>query len=198
MNDPLRTLRNEHGSIASVLHGLQHLAHKVRRGGTTPDLAVFKAMISYIDQYPERLHHPKEDQWLFARLVQRAPETATLVAELAAEHVAGARMVRELEMALERYAETLPEGGAAFADAVDRYAEFHWNHMRREEQFVLPLARQHLTPQDLEEIERAFVGDADPLAGMREHDFDALFARIVSLAPAPIGLNEPWAPLRKG
>lgn len=198
MNDPLRTLRSEHGAIASVLHGLQHLAHALRKGGVKPDLAVFKAMISYIDQYPERLHHPKEDKWLFARLVQRAPETGTLVASLMAEHVTGARMVRDLEAALQRYEATMPEGGAQFADAVDHYANFQWSHMRREEQFILPLARQHLTTADLEEIEHAFAGEDDPLAGLRERDFDALFARIVSLAPAPIGLNDPWKKPGKG
>ncbi len=192
MNDPLRTLRNEHGSIAAILHGLQHLAHALRRPGIKPDLAVFRAMIFYIDQYPERQHHPKEDRWLFTRLVERAPQTAALVAELKAEHVVGAAMVRELEEALDRFERRGPHGAAEFADTVDRYANFHWSHMRREEEVLLPLAREHLTKADLEEIERAFAGHDDPIADLREHDFDELFARIVSIAPAPIGLNEPW------
>ena len=29
-------------------------------------------MLRYIDEYPERLHHPKEDQFLFARLAKRS------------------------------------------------------------------------------------------------------------------------------
>jgi hemerythrin-like domain-containing protein len=197
MNDPLRTLRNEHGSIAAILHGLQYLAQALRKPDVNPDLAVFRAMIYYIDQYPERQHHPKEDQWLFARLVERAPETASLVGELKAEHVVGAHMVRELEDALNRYEETAPQGANEFADTVDRYANFHWSHMRREEQVVLPLARKHLTDADLEEIEQAFAGHDDPVADLRDHDFDSLFARIVSIAPAPIGLNEPWTRPRK-
>jgi hypothetical protein len=27
---------------------------------------------------------------------------------------------------------------------------------------------------------------------MRERDFDQLFTRIANLAPAPVGLGEPW------
>lgn len=191
-NDPLRTLKNEHGSIAAVLHGLQHLAHLLRRPGVKPDLGVFRAMLFYIDQFPERQHHPKEDTWLFAKLVQRAPQCAALVAELQREHTECPVRVRELEAALARYEAEGPAGADAFADVVDRYADFHWRHMRREELEILPLARQHLTPEDLADIERAFEGHDDPLAGLRDKDFDALFARIVSLAPAPIGLNEPW------
>jgi len=192
MKDPLRTLRNEHGSIAAVLHGLQYLARELRKPGVKPQLSVFRAMIHYIDAFPERFHHPKEDDWLFARLVARAPDTIALVDDLKREHVEGARMIRELEAALDRYEREAPAGADAFADAVDRFANFHWNHMRREEQQVLPLARQHLTDTDLEEIERAFESHGDPIADLRERDFDALFARIVSLAPAPIGLGDPW------
>lgn len=44
-------------------------------------------MIHYIDAFPERLHHPKEDQFLFARLSERSPESRPLVEELRAEHV---------------------------------------------------------------------------------------------------------------
>jgi hemerythrin-like domain-containing protein len=197
MKDPLRTLRNEHGSIAAVLHGLQYLSRDLRKPGVQPRLAVFRAMIYYIDAFPERFHHPKEDDWLFARLVQRAPGTAALVNELKQEHVEGGRMIRELEAALDRYEREAPAGADVFADEVDRYASFHWNHMRKEEQEILPLARKHLTEADLEEIEQAFAGHGDPIADMRERDFDALFARIVSIAPAPIGLGEPWTRPRR-
>ena len=41
-------------------------------------------------------------------------------------------------------------------------------------------------------IEEAFSGNEDPIADLREKDFAALFSRIVTLAPAPIGLGEPW------
>lgn len=37
------------------------------------------------------------------------------------------------------------EAREAFAAAVDEYAEFHWQHLRREEDIVLPLAEAHLT-----------------------------------------------------
>lgn len=191
-HDPLRTLKNEHGAIAAVLHGLQHLAHLLRKPGVKPDLKVFHAMLYYIDQFPERQHHPKEDAWLFAKLVERAPQTADAIAQLKREHAECPGRVRELEAALARYEAEGASGAGTFADAVDRYADFHWQHMRREETEIIPLARQHLTAADLADIERAFEGHEDPLAGLREKDFDALFARIVSLAPAPIGLNEPW------
>jgi hypothetical protein len=64
--------------------------------------------------------------------------------------------------------------------------------MRCEEQELLPLAEQSLGEADWAAIEAAFAGNEDPLADLRDQDFDKLFARIVSIAPAPIGLGEPW------
>ena len=72
------------------------------------------------------------------------------------------------------------------------YAEFHWSHMRCEEQELLPLAEQSLAEEDWAAIEAAFAGNEDPIADLRGQDFDKLFTRIVSIAPAPFGLGEAW------
>ena len=60
-----------------------------------------------------------------------------------------------------------------------------------EERDVMPLARRVLDANDWTAIEAAFAAHRDPLAGAGTDDYDALFQRIVSLAPAPIGLGPP-------
>ena len=192
MKSAIGVLKGEHRSISAVLHGLQQLAADLGNPSLRPEYGVFHAMIHYIDQYPERLHHPKEDRFLFERLAQRAPEARPLVEALRAEHVEGARLVRELEHALSVLEIGYPGSIGAFRTAVDGYAEFHWQHMRKEEQELLPLAERHLTPEDWRAIDAAFEGNDDPIADLREDDFRHLFSRIVSLAPAPVGLGEPW------
>ncbi len=192
MKNAISILKSEHRSLSAVLHGLKQLAKDARDAGVRPRFAVFRAMLRYIDEYPERLHHPKEDEHLFARLVQRAPEAKKLVDELQAEHVRGAALVRELERALVFFEDAWPGGARDFQAAADAYAEFHWKHMRKEEEQLLPLAERYLQPEDWAAIDAAFAGNADPLAGMREREFEQLFTRIANLAPAPIGLGDPW------
>lgn len=192
MRDAVRILRDEHRSISAVLSGLRELARMAQQPGVRPDFAALRAMVYYIDTFPEKLHHPKEDEYLFARLVQRAPEAVPLVDELQAEHVAGARLVRELERAVLGYEQSWPKGGDAFREAVDAYAQFHWQHMRKEEQALLPMAEQRLTAEDWEAIAQAFAANADPVAGIAADDYKRLFQRIVELAPAPVGLGAPW------
>lgn len=192
MHTAMRILRDEHRSIAAVLQALQHLARDAVGPGVRPGFEVFRAMIHYIDAFPERLHHPKEDQYLFARLESRAPQARALLDELRAEHLEGAHRVRSLERSLELFETSWPQQGSQFLEAVNGYAEFHWSHMGKEEKQVLPLAERVLTAEDWRAIAEAFSGNEDPIADLREQDFERLYARIVSLAPAPVGLGERW------
>jgi len=189
----IQKIRDEHRSLSAVLHALKQLAQDAQGVIIKPQFAVFRAMIRYIDQFPEELHHPKEDRYLFARLAARAPETAALIESLKAEHVEGAKLVRELERALVLFEDAWPSGNRAFLRAVEGYAEFHWRHMRTEEDEILPIAERRLLPEDWEAIDAAFNANPDPVSGVRERDLDMLFSRIVNLAPAPLGFAEPWA-----
>ena len=166
MNNAVSILKSEHRSISAVLHGLQQLAKDAQSTRVRPDFKVFRAMLRYIDEYPERLHHPKEDEHLFARLAARAPEARQLIESLHAEHVQGARLVRELERALVFFEDAWPGGAQEFQAAVQAYSDFHWQHMRKEEDELLPLAERHLLPEDWEAIGAAFAANTDPIAGM--------------------------------
>jgi hemerythrin-like domain-containing protein len=192
MKEAIGILKGEHRSISVILLTLKELARMAQDTRIKPEFQVFRSMLRYIDEYPEKLHHPKENEHLFARLVQRSPESKKLVADLKAEHVEGAKLIRELERKLLFFEEGWPAGAAEFLAAVNVYAEFHWKHMRKEENELLPLAEKHLTADDWRAIDRAFAANHDPIAGIEERDFRKLFSRIASLAPAPVGLGEPW------
>jgi hemerythrin-like domain-containing protein len=195
----IRIIRDEHRAIAAILHGMLFLVRKIRDRGATPDFNLFGAMIYYIDAFPERFHHPKEDRYLFHVLRIRHPDSVSLLDRLEDEHRTGAYKIRALEQALARY----QHGGVSefpdFAKAVEDYAAFHWNHMRAEEDEVLPLAEKHLSAADWEGVDTAFLGHVDPMHGAgAEGEYQALFTRIVNLAPPPIGVGPaPPADLRK-
>jgi branched-chain amino acid transport system ATP-binding protein len=192
MKDAISILKSEHRSISAVLHGLKELARMAQDAKVRPRFQVLRSMLRYMDEYPERLHHPKEDEYLFARVAERAPEARLLVEELQAEHEEGARLIRELERALLFFEEGWPAGAREFQQAVDAYAEFNWKHMRKEEHELLPLAERHLTSEDWKAIGQAFAANLDPVAGTQERDFEQLFSRIANLAPEPVGLGQRW------
>ena len=186
----IRIIHDEHRSLAAVLHGMLHLVREIGDRGKPPDFRLLDAMVYYIDAFPERFHHPKEDRYLFRILRLRHPGAAPLLERLETEHRAGAEKIRTLEQALARYKGGGPAEFSNFRAAVEAYATFHWDHMHAEETELLPLAEKTLTDADWQEIDSAFLGHTDPLLGMEVgSQYDALFSRIVSLAPPPIGVG---------
>ncbi len=183
-------IQDEHRSLSAVLHGLHYLVRQIRDKGARPDFELLRAMVYYMDTVPERFHHPKEEQYLFWLLRIRHPSAVPLLDRLKAEHLASAEKVRTLEQALVHYQQGGKAEFPAFLAAVEDYAALYREHVKAEENEVLPLAEKHLTASDWEAVDAAFLGHSDPLLGVdagAKHD--ELFRRIINLAPPPIGVG---------
>ena len=167
-----------------------YLVRQIRYCGAKPNFDVLEAMVYYIHAFPERYHHPKEEAYLFRILRIRSPDAAPLVDRLQAAHRVSADKISTLEQALARYKQEGAESLAPFSAAVADYAAFHWDHARAEEDALLPLTEAFLTAADWEEIDAAFAGHSDPLAGAEAGaEYAMLFRRIVNLAPPPLGVG---------
>ncbi|HEX6944888.1 MAG TPA: hemerythrin domain-containing protein [Casimicrobiaceae bacterium] len=177
-------IQDEHRAITAVIEGLRHVLAEIASGAMPADHRLLGAMFGYIERFPERLHHPKEDDFLFARLRVRRPEAAPLLDGLHREHEIARERFADLKALYERYvadASTLP----VFTEAVERYSHFHWKHMRREEEEVLPLAAQALTEEDWTAIDAAFASNSDPIVGVpARKEFRELFRRLAAMWPA--------------
>src|SRR5262245_19957210 len=101
----LNIIKDEHRSIAAVLHGMQELVRRIRDRGHRIDTRVFRAMLYYLDTVTERMHHPKEDRYLFAPLRRQGAGPDALIAELEREHAEGENTLRRVEQCLIRYEE---------------------------------------------------------------------------------------------
>ncbi|MDH5285334.1 MAG: hemerythrin domain-containing protein [Betaproteobacteria bacterium] len=176
-------IQDEHRAITAVIEGLRHVLGEARGGGPAPDLKLLAAMFAYIERFPERLHHPKEDDYLFARLRVRRPDAAPLLDGLHREHEVGRERFADLKALYQRYAER-PDALVPLAEAVERYSQFHWKHMRREEEEVLPLAAEALTAEDWQAIDAAFASNDDPIVGVpARKEFRELFRRLAAMWP---------------
>lgn len=186
----LNIIHDEHRSIGAVLHGMSYLVNEIRTRKAKIDPRVFRAMLYYLDTFSERMHHPKEDGYLFSAIRKRGGAAEAIIAELEREHASGGQTLRRLEQDLVRYEEGGDKEFPAFAEAVDKFVQDYWEHMRKEEEKVFPLAEKLLSASDWQAIDKAFEENRDPLAAERDtKDFQKLFARIVNIAPPPIGVG---------
>ena len=187
-----RIILEEHAALSAMLRSIPLLLAQHRRQGTLPDFATLRAMLFYVDEFPEKRHHRKETELLFPKLRARTPLSRDMLDHLDAEHACGERRIRDLEHALLAFEMMGEPRREAFEQAAERYVSFYLAHMAMEEQQILPLAEQVLTEADWAELDDAFAGNRDPLAGHAhepEADYAALFARILNTVPAPIGLG---------
>ncbi len=186
----LDIINDEHQALAAMLRSLSMLLAQARRDARMPDFDVLRAMLFYVDEFPEKLHHPKESELLFPVVRQRCPELAQALDRLDRDHATGERAIRDLEHALLAFEVMGEPRREAFEQAVERYIRFYLDHMRLEEDEVLPAARRHLTPADWVGLDAAFAANQDPLTGHEAApDYQPLFRKILMNAPAPIGLG---------
>jgi hemerythrin-like domain-containing protein len=188
MKKSLTLIHGEHRAIAAMMQGLRQIVAGIEAGRLKPDFDLFRAMIEYIDKVPEQVHHPKEDQYLFARLRERSTEALPVIELLEAEHRIGDARIRELEAAMQHYEQAGEAGFPTFQAAVTKYVEAEWKHMNTEEHEVFPLAEKHLTDEDWAVIDAAFLSNENPWKGAAGQ-YEKLFTKIVNIAPAPVGLG---------
>lgn len=183
-------IREEHRALAAMLHALRILVRNVAQNRAEPNFEVLRALVFYVDAFPERLHHPKETEFLFKALRQRSTEANEVLDKLDRDHEKGEAAILRLEHALLEYEQLGESRLAAFAEAVEKYCDAYVVHMQLEETQVLPLALKVLTEDDWAHIGAAFAENKDPLTGHTpSKEFEKLFSKIVHLAPAPIGLG---------
>jgi nucleotide-binding universal stress UspA family protein/hemerythrin-like domain-containing protein len=181
-------IRDEHRSLAAVMHAWMNALAAARQAGAGADAAQMRGIVRYIQDFPVALHHPKEELHLFKRLRERTDAFDAELDELQRQHLRDEQLVAELAShveALERCSDASAAAAAtqSLDDAVQAYARFLWEHLGREEGVILPAAQQHLSAADWVEIDRAFQANRE----LREHGetdkaYRQLFSRIVNSA----------------
>jgi hemerythrin-like domain-containing protein len=181
----IQVIRDEHVALASMLKSLLKL---VEQGpGDEPErfFDVARATLFYVDEFPERLHHPKETQLLFPRLAKLVPEVMEDIVRLEQDHAQSEAGIRELQHLLLAWELVGDSRRARFEAATRVYVEQYLQHMRLEDSVILPAAMKSFGPEDWKELDAAFATNCDPLTGKYPRDpmYDRLFTRIVRKTP---------------
>lgn len=187
----IRILMNEHAALSAMLRSMLLMVERGPQDDPERFFDVMRAMLFYIDEFPEKEHHPKETDVLFTRVARLAPDVFPTIERLERDHVRGEAMIHKLQHELLAWEMLGDSRRAGFAESAQRYADFYLEHMKLEEAIVLPAARAHFTPADWKEVDAAFGGNRDIFGDRLPRDaiYDRLFTRIVTRAPAPIGVG---------
>lgn len=186
----LKIINDEHHALSAMLHSLLMMAKRTNDETTAGDFEVMRAMLFYITEFPEKLHHTKESGSLFPMVAARSSEVREVIKELDEQHAQGEAAVHKLMDKLIAWEMMGEKRQADFVREVEKYMEFYLDHMRKEMTIVIPVAQEVLSQDDWEILDSIFEQNKDPLTGHApSKDFERLFNYILSNAPAPIGLG---------
>lgn len=159
----IQIIRDEHSSLAAMLRSLTMMVKRGPEDEPEKFFDVLRAMLFYIDEFPERHHHPKESNLLFPRVARLAPETMDSIIRLEHDHGSSEAAVRELQHLLLAWELMGDARQEAFAAAAKKYVGAYLAHMRLEETEILPVALRVLSADDWKELDAAFALNCDPL-----------------------------------
>ncbi len=169
---------------------LDELRKQLGQPEQKPDAELFGLILDYIEQYIERVHQPKEEEFLYRAVLDRTSEGNEMIAQFQREHAASPEIVARLRAQLKSMVQHYPEGAAEFQAALEEYIALLRSHIMKEENELFPLARKILTDVDWDEINTAITDSEDPLFGdTARAEFRSLMSRIVNQAPEPVGFG---------
>ncbi len=171
-------IRAQHRDFSRVLKALEAIADGPLEERRRDDMAQLFDICHYAQVFPDALHHPDEERYVFGPLRKVATDHLEMIDEIHDEH----ELTEALTVGL-RDAATAFDKGKSDADtlrqAIRNYLHFQFEHMRKEENILLPLVEQALDAGQYHEATRAFSGHADPLFSENlAVGFEALKRRI--------------------
>lgn len=187
----LKIIRAEHAALSTMLYSMGLMLDRGPGHDAQQYFDVMRSMLFYIDEFPERVHHPKESELLFPLVGSRVPEVRQDLERLNEDHDRSENAVRELQHMLLAWELLGDSRRSQFEAEARKYLQAYSEHMRLEESTILPAAERVLTPEEWSKLDAAFASNRDPLTASYPHDplYDKLLSRIVTRAPEPVGVG---------
>lgn len=182
----IAVIRDEHRSLAAVVHAWNEALILARTAGVAPDMDLMRSILSFIGRL-EDLHHPREQQ-LFSLLRTQTSSVDADLNELERQHQREQLLLSEVAHSIDALSTTCsdldpPCARLSLEKSVADYARHTWEHVGRVEAVILPAARRFLPASDWSKLERAFAQRGpDGVVGSHDPEYRRLFGRMLDAA----------------
>jgi hemerythrin-like domain-containing protein len=173
----LQRLNEDHEHISQVLDALEN---ELQASDTHDvDWRIVDDIMTYLQDYPDAVHHPLEDQ-LFDRVLDKGltPAERELVHFNLAQHAeiigASHQLAQDVHNILNDIVIPIGQVQAHFL----RYLEIQRLHMRNEQTNLFPLAQRLLSVDEWREVGAVALSQTDPLFEAQLEKFAGLYKYI--------------------
>jgi hemerythrin-like domain-containing protein len=149
----IETLMAEHRLIERTLSAMEACARSVDAGADVAPAEVGR-FARFLRSYADELHHGKEEDLLFERMVEEGfPREVGPIGMMRFEHDQGRALVRKLaELGAKEHFE-LADRHQVLEAAAD-FSELLRAHIQREDRILYPMAEQRLSQETMQRLER--------------------------------------------
>lgn len=174
----LNELQDDHKNMSRLFDLLGRELLKFKEG-EPPDYDLVENILEYCLDYPDLIHHPKEDL-IFEKLRTRNPAIVDSIGDLKKEHAKLATSTLRFSTAVRNVLEDGQLPRDWFLDMGNDFLTLSRNHMQMEEVLFFPAARKNLKPTDWKELELAVENGEDPVFGeIKRERYSTLFQKIM-------------------
>lgn len=179
---PTDVLMAEHRVIERVLTALER---KIEELGDGPfPRQFFEQALDFFANFADRCHHGKEEERLFPLLKQRGiPEHGGPIGVMLDEHQTGRAHLAAIRSNLDAAERGDAAAVAAIRTEASGYIRLLRQHIQKEDNILFAMARQVLTPDDVERLQREFACVEQHHIGPGVHERYEALAEELSGAP---------------
>ena len=163
MTNPTSYWHAEHANFTHLLDLLEQQVIAFRTDAH-PDYELMLDVCDYLEHYPDRFHHPREDA-AFALLVSKDASLKEQVGRLTHEHRIIAWVGKQLKSLLSACVDGSMVGRAEVEACASMYLVYYRQHLAEEERVIIPAADRLLNAADWAQVAIIVPVGRDPLFG---------------------------------
>ena len=154
--NPTFDLKGEHDAIIIILAAMKKIASDILDRKHF-DLFRIAQIVDFLKTYINRAHHDKEEEILFPALLEcDAPWITDTINLLMDEHIIARGYMKAIDSNLREYIDGRAYALESMASGMLNYVSLEENHIKVENQALLPLADRYLNKTKLECISLDF------------------------------------------
>jgi hemerythrin-like domain-containing protein len=149
-------LKGEHDAMAIILAAMKKRATDIRKNNFV-DLFRIGQIIDFLRTFNDHCHHEKEEKILFPALLEcDIPWTSDSINHLVNEHLLAHTCLNEIEDKLREYIAGHARTLDSLSSSMINYIELEENHIKIENEVMLPLTQKVLNIKTQETISMNF------------------------------------------
>ena len=154
--NPTFDLKGEHGAMTIILAAMKKRAIDIRKNNYV-DLFRIGQIIDFLRTYNDHCHHEKEEKILFPALLEcDIPWTSDTIYHLVDEHLSTQTCLNEIDNELHHYLAGHSGTLDSLSSSMIKYVTLEENHIKIENDVLLPLSQKVLNKKTQETISISF------------------------------------------